>query len=159
FVTNLFVSVIIYVIIFAFSPFIADFYQQPILKDLLRVYSIVLVIGAFSAVQLAKFSKELKFKVQFMFQLPSVIIGAVTGIVCAHLNFGVWSIVWLNLTQATVFNIILWCLNEWRPKLIFDRSIFLKHFNFGYKLTLSSLLNTVYLNLYKIIIGKQFSPT
>lgn len=159
FVTNIVISIIIYLLVYVSAPFVAQFYDQHILIDLLRLYGIVFVISAFSAVQLAKFSKELKFKIQFSYQLPSTIIGALSGVYLAYRGYGVWSIVWLNIIQNLVFVLMLWCFHSWKPAFLFDKSIFFHHFNFGYKLTLSSLLNTVYLNLYKIIIGKHFSAT
>lgn len=157
FITNIAVSLLIYLVVYASAPFAAEFYEQPVLKDLLRLYAVVFIINAFSTVQLAKFSKELKFKIQFTYQLPSTIIGAATGVFLAYRGFGVWSLVWLNIVQSLTFVMMLWFFHNWRPRFLFDKSVFFHHFNFGYKLTLSSLLNTVYLNLYKIIIGKQFS--
>ncbi|MFD1771520.1 lipopolysaccharide biosynthesis protein [Sphingobacterium suaedae] len=159
FITNLAISFIVYIIVYLVAPLAARFYDQPVLTELLRLYAVVFLITAFSAVQLAKFSKELKFKIQFTYQLPSTIIGTVTGILLAYQGYGVWSLVWLNIAQNFSFALILWLFHSWKPKFIFDKSLFSGHFNFGYKLTLSSLINTVYLNLYKIIIGKQFSAT
>lgn len=159
FISNLLIGVIVYLIIFISAPFVASFYNQPILIELLRLYSVVFIINGFSTIQLAKFSKELKFKSQFTYQLPSVILGASTGLSLAYMGFGVWSLIWLNIIQSAIFSISLWSFYTWRPKFLFDKNVFKYHFNFGYKLTLSSLLNTVYLNMYKIIIGKQFSPS
>jgi len=159
FITNLCISILIYLVIYLLAPLVSRFYEQIILTPLLRLYASVFVINAFTAVQLARFSKELKFKVQFSYQLPSVIIGALIGVYLAYIGYGVWSMVWLNIVQAFVFACSLWFFSPWRPKLVFNRTIFQYHFSFGYKLTLSSLLNTIYLNLYKIIIGKNFSPT
>src|SRR5690606_9289874 len=77
----------------------------------------------------------------------------------AYMGFGVWSLVFLNLTQTIVFTIQNWIFIKWRPTLVFDKERFKTHFNFGYKLTLSGLLDTIYLNLYPIVIGKYFSAT
>src|SRR5690606_11286057 len=77
----------------------------------------------------------------------------------AYMGYGVWSLVWLNLTQTIVFTIQNWLFIKWRPTLVFDKERFKYHFNFGYKLTLSGLLDTIYLNLYPIVIGKYFSAT
>lgn len=158
FLTNLAISCLVYVIVYFCAPFVALFYEQDILTSLLRIYATVFIISSFSAVQIAKFTKELDFKSQFAFQLPSVIIGAVVGIVMAFNNYGVWSLIGLNITQSAVFTLFLLIFYKWRPKLVFDKKVFGYHFDYGYKLTLSGLLNTVYLNLYKIIIGKNFSP-
>lgn len=158
FITNFLVSIFIYIIVFFTAPFVAQFYKQDILTDLLRTYSLIFIISSFYVVQIAKFSKELNFKSQFTYQLPSVIIGAAVGIMMAQKGFGVWSLVGLNIAQAISFSIILWTFYKWRPQFIFDKSVFRGHFNYGYKLTISSLMTNLYLNLYKIIIGKLFSP-
>ncbi|CAL2088405.1 O-antigen/teichoic acid export membrane protein [Tenacibaculum sp. 190524A02b] len=157
FLTNLFFSTLIYIIVFSLSPLVARFYNQPILSELLRVYGITFVISAFYVVQVAKFTKDLNFKLQFIYQIPSVVIGALTGLVMAYAGLEVWSLVGLNISQAVSFSLILWFFYKWKPKMIFDRKVFKKHFNYGYKLTISSLLTNLYLNLYKIVIGKKFS--
>lgn len=158
FITNLAVSIFVYLIVYLIAPFVATFYNQPILTDLLRAYSVVFILSSFYVVQLARFSKELNFKSQFVYQLPSVFIGAIVGISMAKNGYGVWSLIGLNIAQAFSFSIILWFFYKWKPKLIFDKSVFRHHFDYGYKLTLSGLLNTIYLNLYRVIIGKKFSP-
>jgi len=159
FITNFFVSLLLYLIIFFTAPFIAQFYDQKILTSILRVYALVYVISSFSVVQIARFTKELKFKDQFKYQLPSVICGACAGIIMAFLDYGVWSLVGLNIVQALTFSLFLLIFYSWKPKLVFEKDTFKYHFNFGYKLTLSGLLDTIYLNLYKVIIGKKFSIT
>lgn len=158
FITNFVISILIYLIVFFLAPFVAQFYDQPILASILRVYALIFIISSFYVVQIAKFTKELNFKSQFTYQLPSVIIGALTGLWMAYKGFGVWSLVGLNIAQAISFTIILLLFYNWRPKLIFDRTIFRHHFDYGYKLTISSLLTNIYLNFYKILIGKIYSP-
>jgi O-antigen/teichoic acid export membrane protein len=92
-------------------------------------------------------------------QLPASIISAATGIVLAYQGFGVWALVWMNILQSSVFSILLWITSPWRPKFIFNKEKFKYHFNFGYKLSLSSLLDTLFNNIYTIFIGKLYSPT
>jgi len=159
FITNLGVSFIVYGIVYLIAPFVAIFYKQEILTPLLRVFSLVFIFSSFYVVQLAKFTKELNFKSQFTYQVPSVIIGAVTGIIMAKSGFGVWSLVGLNLAQTCSFGVILWVFYKWKPKWRFDKKVFRSHFDYGYKLTLSGLINTIYLNLYRVLIGKKFSAS
>ncbi len=158
FFTNLLISLTVYTIVFFIAPFVGVFYKQPILVDILRVYAISFVINAFVAVHLAKFTKELKFKKQFAYQVPSTIIGALSGFTFAYYGHGVWSLVYMNLVQTSVYALSLWIFSGWRPGFTFSKERFKHHFSFGYKLTLSGLLNTIYVNLYRIIIGKAFSP-
>lgn len=158
FMTNLSVSIIIYLIVFACSPLIASFYEQIILSDLIRVFALSFVINSFSAVHVAKLTKEMNFKKQMTFQIPSTIVGAVVGVSLALLDFGVWSLVWLNLTQVAALSLQYWLLSDWRPSFVIDKEKLRFHFNFGYKMTLSGLLDCIYNNAYNIVIGKFFSP-
>lgn len=157
FLANLIISFCVYAIIFFISPLVGNFYKQPILSDILKFYALSFVINAFVAIHLAKYTKELNFKKQFLFQIPSNVISAIVGMFFAYSGFGVWSLVYMNITQPLVYAISLWLFSGWRPSFSFSKEKFKYHFTFGYKLTLSGLLNTFYVNLYRIIIGKYFS--
>lgn len=159
FVSNIVVSVAVYLLTFLLAPLIANFYNQEILKEILRVYAISFVIRSLVAVHVAKLTKEMNFKTQMKLQVPSTIVGAIVGVSMAYLGYGVWSLVWLNLTQTILFTIQNWVFIKWRPSFIFNRRRFRYHFNFGYKMTVSGILDTIYNDAYNIVIGKFFSPT
>jgi len=159
FFINLAGSFIIYAILFASAPLIARFYQQDSLSAIIRVYTISFLLRAFIGVQTTRLTKEMNFRAQMFMQIPSVIGGGITGILLAYWGYGVWSLVWMNLVQAFLFTVQHWIFTGWRPSLIFDWGCFKYHFKFGYKLTLSGLLNAIYQNLYNLIIGKYFSAT
>ncbi|MDY0271263.1 MAG: lipopolysaccharide biosynthesis protein [Advenella sp.] len=158
FVTNLLVSFAVYILIFILAPYIADFYNQDVLTNIIRLLALSFVIRAFVAVHVAKLTKEMNFKLQMQLQVPSVIISGIIGVTMAYKGYGVWSLVWLNIAQALVFTIQYWVFIPWKPSLVFDKERFKYHFKFGYKLTLSSLLDSIYNDAYRIVIGKCFSP-
>lgn len=153
---NLAGSVLIYAIIYFSAPFIADFYNQPSLTSITRVYCLSFLINAFSSIQLTKLTKEMKFKKQMIIALPSLIVSSALGIWLAYHDYGVWSLVWMSLLQAFLNSVQLWIYSKWAPSFVFDLAIFKNHFKFGYKLTLSSLLDTIFTNIYQIIIGRYF---
>lgn len=157
FFVNLISSVILYGILFFTAPLIAAFYQKAILVDLVRVLGLILIINAFSLVQSAKLNKALRFKTQFKLQLPSLIISAGISIWMAYNHFGVWSLVAKDLIYAFLATIQLWWYGKWIPSFIFDKEKFRYHFNFGYKLSLTQVINTSFDNLYNVVIGKYFS--
>lgn len=159
FVTNLLMSCFIYILIFFSAPLIASFYDQPVLLDIVRVYSLTFVIRSLVAVHVAKLTKEMNFKLQMRLQVPSTICGAIVGVILAYSGYGVWSLVWLNLTQTILFTLQHWLFIKWKPSLSFNKRRFRYHFNFGYKMTLAGLLDTIYNNAYNIVIGKFFSAT
>lgn len=159
FFINFFSSIIIYLVLFFTAPYIALFFDQPLLSSIVRVYTLSFIIQALLAVQSARLTKEMNFKLQMYMQIPSSIIGGTIGIVMAYKGFGVWSLVWMHLVTTFLFMIQHWFRTDWKPSLIFDKQKFKYHFNFGYKLTLSSLLTALYTNSYTLVIAKMFSAT
>jgi O-antigen/teichoic acid export membrane protein len=150
--------VLVYAIIYFLAPFIAEFYEQLILIEILRIYCLSFIISAFSAVQLARLTKIMDFKTQTIIAVPSAIIGGIVGVTMALLGFGVWSLVWSSIISASVNSIQLWIYSKWTPDLNFNYSKFKIHFNYGYKLALSELLDKIFNNIFLIVIGKYFSP-
>jgi O-antigen/teichoic acid export membrane protein len=157
FYTNVVFSLIIYTVIFFSSPLIASFFERPELTYIVRVYALSIIIFSFSAVQLAKLTKELKFKKTMAIQLPSILMGGIVGIAMALLGYGVWSLVIMYLAQAIANSIQFWFRSGWKPKLEYSFISFKEHFGFGFKLALSGVLNSIYSNIYNLVIGKYFS--
>lgn len=154
---NVLVSLACYVILYLCAPYIADFYQQPALVELARVLGITVFVNALSLVQRAKLTIEMDFKTQAKASLMSVAVSSALAIVLAKLGFGVWALVVQTLTMATCNTIILNIIHPWMPKLKFSLESFKELFGFGSKLLLSSLIDTIFKNIYQIVIGKQFS--
>lgn len=156
---NLGVAVVMYIVIFVAAPLIADFYKIEILTAVIRVYSLSIIIRSLTAVQGTRFTKAMDFKTSFKIQLPSLIIGAVAAVAMAYNGFGIWTLVFYPLIQSVVGGLQLWFYSKWKPLLVFDRAKFKEHFSFGYRMTLSGLLDIIFNNIYPIIIGKIYSPT
>ncbi len=154
---NLVASIIIYLFIYSIAPLIAAFYDESILTGLVRLYCVTFIISAFSAVQLARLTKKMEFRTQTLVAVPSAILGGIVGIVLALYGYGVWSLVWSSIAGALVNAIQLWIYSDWRPDLKFDLAKLKIHFSFGYKLTLSELLDRTFNNIFLIAIGKYFS--
>jgi len=155
---NFGVSIFIYLLFFLLAPYIALFYRQPMLTDIARVYGLSFVFLALGTVQNTILTKEMKFKKQTMITFPALVIGSVVGVVLANYDYGVWSLVYSTLTTNILTSIFLWFSSDWQPQFIFDADKFKLHFHFGYKMTLSSLLDTIFTNIYQIIIGRFYSP-
>src|SRR5690606_24864527 len=157
FILNLLLSSVFYLFIFFAAPYIAQFYKQPILIDLVRIYALSFIIGAFSSVQLSILNSRMEFRSIMMDNMPGSIIEVRTGITLGYLGFGVWSVVCMYLTTQTVQSLVLWIRSDWKPSFTFSKENAKFHFGFGYKLMLSGLLATVFQNIYNIIIGRFYS--
>jgi len=157
FFMNLAGSIVVYMLLYISAPFIASFFKQPLLENIVRVYTLTFIIRAFSQVQDTRLTKAMNFKLQMTIQLPSIIIAGVFGVFFAYHGMGVWTLVWMSIIQTFLSSLQLWLRSGWTPKFIFDKRKLKYHFCFGYKLTLSALLNTIFTNLYNLVIGKYFS--
>lgn len=154
---NLVMSVIFYLILFFCAPAIARFYEIPLLKDVLRVQSIVLFIQSFAIVQSNQLQKQLRFKELSVRNIVSALAGMTVAIIMAFLGYGVWSLVASTLVTALVSVVLLWKMSTWRPTLEFSFQSLKELFSFGGLMLLSSLVETIYTNLQSLIIGKFYS--
>ncbi len=157
FFINIIVSVFVYFILFFTSPFIANFFNQPILLDIIKVYCLSFIIRSGSSIQHVRLTILMDFKMQTILRLPSLAFSSVIGLVLAYKGYGVWSLVYMQLANVTFESILIWFQVKWKPSFILDWSRLKCHFKFGYKLTLSGLIDTIYNNIYHLIIGKYFS--
>ena len=153
---NLIISIVAYFILYMLAPIIANFYKKPILSSVLRVQAITLIIGGLNAVQNAIIQRKMQFKKLFIVSLVAIIIQGLVGIFMAYKNYGVWSLVISNLVGSIVTTVILWFITSWRPKFNFSITKLKSMFKFGSRLLLSSLIDTIYNNLYSLIIGKKY---
>ena len=158
FIFNLGMSILLYVVIFACSPFIAHFFDREELIDLTRVSSLGLIIGALAIVQPTRLTKLIDFKTQTKITMVASVASGIVGVVMAFIGFGVWSLVAQSLTNQCVRTILLWVANKWVPQLRFSLASFHELFGFGWKIMLSGLIDTIWKELYQVVVGKFFSP-
>ncbi len=158
FIVNLGISLVLYVVIFFCSPLIARFFGREELVLLTRVSSVGLIIGALALVQQTRLTKRIDFKTQTKITLIATITSGVVGIAMALLGCGVWSLVVQGLVLQFLRTVLLWFYNKWVPKLAFSKSSFKELFGFGWKMMLSGVLDTVWKELYQVVVGKFYSP-
>lgn len=158
FMFNIVVSVFLYLVLFVCAGFIANFYKQPALINIVRVIGITFIINAFGAVQFTRLTKQMDFKTQMMVTVPSLVGSGVVGVLLAYKGYGVWSLVYMSIIQAILQTLQVCWHSKWMPSWTFSKRRFKYHFGFSYKLGLSGLLNTIFNDIYQIVIGKYFAP-
>jgi len=156
FYLNLIGSLVVYLILYFLAPFIANFYHQNELVSIIRLFSTIFIINAFSAVQITRLTKLMDFKTQLIVSIPSIFFSSLLGIYMAYTGYGVWSLVWSAIAQSALSTIQLWFYSNWRPSLVFSSAKFKVHFKYGMRIMLSSLLDIIFVNIYTLIIGRYF---
>lgn len=156
---NFIVCIILYVGMFIAAPYIALFYKDTTLTPVIRVISLTIVISGVKGIQQAYVSKNMLFKRFFFSTIGGTIFSAVLGIAMTYMGYGVWALVAQQLSNTAIDTLILWLTVKWRPKKMFSYERLKGLFSFGWKLLISSLLDTAYNNLRNLIIGKLYSSS
>lgn len=154
---NFVICLILYAGMFAAAPYIAIFYEDATLTPVIRVLSLTIVISGVKGIQQAYVSRNMLFKRFFFSTIGGTIFSAFLGIGMAYAGFGVWALVAQQLSNTTIDTLILWITVKWRPKKEFSWRRLKVLLAFGWKLLISSLLDTAYNNLRNLIIGKMYS--
>lgn len=158
FICNLLISILLYAIVFICSPMIADFFNRQELVALTRVSSFTMIIGALAIVQQTRLTKRIDFKTQTKITLIASILSGIVGIALALMGFGVWALVVQGIVAQTLRTVLLWFFNHWVPSIRFSKESFNRLFGFGWKLMVSGILDSLWTQLYQVIVGKFYSP-
>ena len=157
FLFNLAVSGLLYAVLFFAAPAISVFFKEPLLVEVMRVIGWVLVVNALAIIPRTLFVKEVNFKTQTKVSLIASISSGVVGIGMALAGMGVWSLVGQQLSRQLLNTLFLWIYCTWRPILEFSMQSFRELFGFGSKILLSGLLNTVFNEIYALVIGRCYT--
>ena len=154
---NIFVALIVAGLMFVSGPLISEFYNQPQLNLIARSLSVVFLFSSLGLVQDSLLIKKLDFNTIFKINVSSYILSAISSIAIALNGFGVWSLVVLHVGSSFFRTIFLWIFSSWRPALIFSFDSLKSMYVFGSRLFIVSLTNSVFLNIYQVVIGRLFS--
>lgn len=149
-------SLLMYIILFLLAPHIADFYQMEIICPILRVLGLRLLISGVNSIQRAWIQKRMLFKRFFISTSFGTIISAIVGISMAYKGTGAWALVGQYLTNSFIDTIVLFLVNDWRPKLQFSFERAKQMLSYGWKVLLTTVVYTIESDLRSLIVGKQF---
>lgn len=141
------------------APWIAKFYNEPILTSLTRALSLTIVINSFGLIQSALLTRDINFKTQTKVSLIASALSGIIAVALAISGLGVWSLVIQQIIYAFAGTVCLWLFSNWRPALIFSFKSLSSMFGFGSRVLASGLLNQIFDNIYLLVIGRLFSAS
>lgn len=151
------VGLFFYMTLFLSSSMIADFYNTPILEDLLKFSALGTLFSPMASVQYLKMKRNLDFKTMTKISLTCKVATGMVGIIMAINGCGVWSLVIPGVVSGLLNVILAFYVSRWIPKTGWSKESFSYLWNFGSKMLASSLLDITYNNIYPIVIGKFYS--
>lgn len=155
---NVVVGLVAYGVLFLVAPLASAFYGMPVLTPLLRVTGVSVILTSLAIVQQAELSIKIDFKRQAIVSVITAVLSGCIGIYFALNGYGVWSLAIQQVLKESMRTILFWIIVRWHPTERFSKESFHYLFGFGSKLLASGLLDTVWNNVYPIVIGKIFSP-
>lgn len=157
FYSGLVLSIVVYLAVFFAAPYIAIFFKNEQITAVIRVLALAMPIGTLSGVQNAFVSKQMIFKKFFYSSLIGTIASGAVGLGMALTGFGVWALVGQNLVSTITNTLVLFCIIDWHPKLIFSYERFKQLFSFGWKMAVVNILTTFFYQLKGYVIGYKYS--
>jgi O-antigen/teichoic acid export membrane protein len=145
-------------LLYAAAPWIANFYHQPILIGLTRLMALDVVINSFGLVQTMLLTKEIDFKTQLKVSVISTLISGGIAVGMAMRGFGVWSLAAQVLIGDALRVALLFVFHAWRPSAVFSLSSLRELLPFGSRMFASGLLNSVFTEVYSLVIGRIYAP-
>ncbi len=155
-IVNILISIIFYLLVFISAPFIANFYNEPVITLTLRVFGLNSLVAGFGIVQQAIISRTLNYKRWARINITSLILAGVVAIWMAYLGWGLWALVFIQITQNLANTLQLWILGGWSHGFRFSYESFKSLYKFSNPLLIINAVNAVYLEIYYAIIGKIF---
>lgn len=153
---NIGIAFLCYVIIYFAAPFIAIFFELPILKKLARIVALTLIINSFNIVPNTIFSIKMDFKPLAISNGISIIVGGGIGVFTAYKGYGVWALVSMNLARSFLVMVLQWYQSKWLPIFRFSFSSLKSLYKFGGNLLIGALIESIVNNLNSVAIGKLF---
>lgn len=144
-------------IVFAIAPLAETFFKTSMVCVTLRVMAVRLPINAVNSIQSAYISKHMKYKYFFFATLIGTVISAVVGIVMAYMGYGVWALVAQYLTNSVVDTLVIWFTCGWHPSFKFSLKRLKSLYSFGWKMQLSTLIVTIYVEVESLCIGRKYT--
>ena len=157
FFITFFIGIILYIILYFSAPYIASFYDTPILTPITRVLSLTLVINSFYMPAITLLTIKLNFKIQTIISLIALSIGGIVGIIFAIRGAGPWALVYYSLAESVIRSLLYQIYVHYIPHCIFSKESFKHIFSFGTKILAANIINSIYNNLYALVIGRTFN--
>ncbi|HOO95843.1 MAG TPA: lipopolysaccharide biosynthesis protein [Proteiniphilum sp.] len=150
---NLLFSVLLYLLLFAAAPHIAQLFHDPRIISVSRILFLSLILNAAGIIQMTLLTKKADFRGITRVNLVAQLIAVIAAMVMALKGYGVWSLVAQNLLFALFRTMFLWFYSRWTPLKLFSMKLLRSFTGLSYKLVTTSLINAIFNNIYPSIIA------
>lgn len=156
--TNLSLGLLMYIIFFVASGWIALAFKDARIAKVIQVQSVQIIIMSLCSVQTALFKRNLDFKPLFWTGLITTAVPGFISIPLALTGYKYWAFVWGAIIGSAAQALTLWVLSEWRPSLRYSLKTAKKMLFFGIWIVGDAFLAWCLIYFDLLIIGFFMTP-
>jgi len=156
---GLLVGIVCYSILYFLAPVIANFYAEPKLTLIIRTITLSLIIIPLSGINKVQLVKNLDFNKITIIEIIATVLSGMIAIAMAYNDYGVWSLVIQNISLYIISVTLFVIFSRKLPTLSLNKNKSIGLFSFGSKLMVAGFLQTIFDNIYNVIIGKQYTAS
>lgn len=156
---NMLMALVLGILMYVSAPLIASYFEMPKLEPITRLMSLTFLIKGLTTLQNALFRKKLDYKTPFKIEVAAGIFSGALGIYLAYTGFGVYSLIFSQISGWIVGTLLIWYFSTWKPAFLFDINQIKELWSFGYKYSLSIFIDSMFSRMDTLVIGKIFSAS
>lgn len=156
---NLGVGALLAVLLACAAPAIAWFYREPRLTLIAVWLAPGFVLSGAAAQHGALLKRQMRFAVLAAVEISALVIGIITGVICAWRGAGYWALISIQLTTGLASVAGYWIGCRWRPGVPSGISGVRSLLRFGGNLAGFQFTNYIGRNLDNVLIGRYWGPT
>jgi O-antigen/teichoic acid export membrane protein len=159
FTLRLIVSSFLFILVFLLAKQWANFFNDPKIASVVRIFSILLILDNFSFVPDTRLTKELRFKSLVIPDFLGRFIYSAVAIFLALNGYSFWSLIYGKLIQSVVMSISFWIILPWSIHLKLDKEIAKGLIGYGKYVLGTAMITIAMFNLDNAVIGKIIGST
>lgn len=137
----------------ALAPWAAILYEEPAIADVMRVFSLVFLLGFAGFVSRVRLTRDLRFREVVLPDTIGKMTTSLLAVLLAVLGFGFWSLVHSVLVGYVVGFVLLYIAMPWRIRFYLDRSLVRELLSFGRWIFFSGLIAVLFYTLDNAVVG------
>ena len=154
---NIITSLALYALLTAIAPWVARYYEWPLLSQVAPVLFLLLPLNALCVIQNTIMVREFRFAQLSTITFISSTISGIVAITMALTGFGIWSLVGQRVSMMATKAMLLWWRSSWRPNGGEQTGSLREMAPYSLRLMTTDLITALYNNVAQLFIGKMYS--
>lgn len=156
FAFNLITSWVVYALLVVATPWLADFYRMPVLREVAWVFFLMIPCNALGVIQLTLLTRTFRFALISKLTFLAQLISGVVAIVMAYMGLGVWALVWQQVLMMALRSLFVWWYGGWRGEGSGSLESLRRMAPYSMSLLATDLITALYNKVPQLLLGRIY---